>query len=110
MGKRDFPVGPVVKNPSCNARNVGLIPGWGTKTHMPQSNEALGLQLLSWYTTARESMRCNERFCMKQQRLYMPTTKTDCSQMNFLKRAKDITKEDNIKWPVSTWKNVQHQQ
>ena len=37
----------------------------------------------------------------------MPTTKTYCSQMNFLKWAKDITKEDNIKWLVSTWKNVQ---
>ena len=32
MGKRDFTGGPVVKNPSCNARNVALIPGWGAKT------------------------------------------------------------------------------
>ena len=27
----DFPGGPVVKNLPCNARDVGLIPGWGTK-------------------------------------------------------------------------------
>ena len=27
----DFPGGPVVKNPSCNARDAGLIPGQGTK-------------------------------------------------------------------------------
>ena len=30
-GLRDFPGGPVVKNPPCNAGDVGLIPGWGTK-------------------------------------------------------------------------------
>ena len=27
----DFPGGPVVKNLSFNAGDVGLIPGWGTK-------------------------------------------------------------------------------
>jgi len=27
----DFPGGPVVKNPPCNAGDMGLIPGWGTK-------------------------------------------------------------------------------
>ena len=27
----DFPGGPVVKNPPCNARDAGLIPSWGTK-------------------------------------------------------------------------------
>ena len=27
----DFPSGPVVKNPSCNAGDAGLIPGQGTK-------------------------------------------------------------------------------
>ena len=29
--KRDFPGGPVVKNPPSNAGDSGLIPGWGTK-------------------------------------------------------------------------------
>ena len=28
---RDFPGGPVVGNSPCNARDTGLIPGWGTK-------------------------------------------------------------------------------
>ena len=28
---RDFPGGPVVKNPSCNAEDLGLVPGLGTK-------------------------------------------------------------------------------
>ena len=31
IAKRDFPGGPVVKNPSCNAGDAGLIPGRGTK-------------------------------------------------------------------------------
>ena len=30
-GLRDFPGGPVVKNPPCNAGDVGSIPGQGTK-------------------------------------------------------------------------------
>ena len=28
---QDFPGGPVVKNPPCNARDAGSVPGWGTK-------------------------------------------------------------------------------
>ena len=28
---RDFPGGPVVKNLPCNAEDMSLIPGWGTK-------------------------------------------------------------------------------
>ena len=31
MGIRDFPGGPVVKNPPSNAGDVGSIPGRGTK-------------------------------------------------------------------------------
>ena len=31
MNNRDFPGGPVVKNPPSNAGDAGLIPGWGTK-------------------------------------------------------------------------------
>ena len=29
-GSGDFPSGPVVKNPPCNAGDSGSIPGWGT--------------------------------------------------------------------------------
>ena len=43
---KDFPGGPVVKNPPANTEDVGLIPGQG-RSHMPQSNEAHMLQLLS---------------------------------------------------------------
>ena len=30
-GHRDFPGGPVVKNPPYNPRNAGLVPDWRTK-------------------------------------------------------------------------------
>ena len=35
---RDFPGGPVVKNPPSNPGNMGSIPGQGTKTCMPWGN------------------------------------------------------------------------
>ena len=37
----DFPGGPVVKNPSANAGDVGLIPGQGTR--IPHAAEELKL-------------------------------------------------------------------
>ena len=36
-GDTGFPGGPVVKNPSANARDAGSIPGPG-RFHMPQAN------------------------------------------------------------------------
>ena len=39
--KRDFPRGPVVKNPLFNAGDAGSIPCWGTK--IPHAVEQLGL-------------------------------------------------------------------
>ena len=38
---RDFPGGPLVKNPPLNQWDVGLIPGWGTK--IPHTGEQLSL-------------------------------------------------------------------
>ena len=35
--KRDLPGGPVIKNPPCNAGNMGSVPGWGTK--IPRATE-----------------------------------------------------------------------
>ena len=49
----DFPSGPVVKNPCCNAGDTGLIPGPGT-AHMPWSNKAHTPQLLSQCSRASE--------------------------------------------------------
>ena len=39
IGRWDFPGGPVVKNPSCNARDAGSIPGQGTE--VPQLERSL---------------------------------------------------------------------
>ena len=41
---RDFPGGPVVKNPPSNAGDVGLIPGWETK--IPHAAGQLSLHTL----------------------------------------------------------------
>ena len=49
----DFPGGPVVKNPSVNAGDTGLIPGPG-RFHLLWSNEAHGPQLLSLCSRAWE--------------------------------------------------------
>ena len=46
----DFPGGPVVKNPSCNAGEAGSIPGQGTKI----------LQA----TATREPVYCNKISCL----------------------------------------------
>ena len=45
---QDFPGGPVVKNLPCNAGDMGLIPGWGTKTpHTEEELSPLASQLES---------------------------------------------------------------
>ena len=52
MSFRDFPGGPVVKNPPCNAGDAGLIPGQGTKI-----SHAAGQ--LSLHATTTELARLN---------------------------------------------------
>ena len=59
----NFPGGPVVKNLPCNAGDVGSIPGQGTK--IPHAAGQLSLRHNHW---TRESVNCNERSCMMQQR------------------------------------------
>ena len=44
-----FPGGPVVKNPYCNAKDMGLTPGWGIK--IPYATEPKGNQ--SWVFIGR---------------------------------------------------------
>ena len=51
---RDFPGGPVVKNPPSNAGDVGSVPGWGTK-----NPHAWG-QLSPWHHNWRKLMGCNK--------------------------------------------------
>ena len=52
MGHRDFPGGPVVKNPPYNAGDAGSIPGQGTK--IPHAAGQL-----SRLATTTELMRLN---------------------------------------------------
>ena len=63
---RDFPGGPVAKNPPGNAGDTGWIPSQGIK--IPH---ALG-QLLNLSTTSRESVHLNKRSCTTQQRSCVP--------------------------------------
>ena len=58
---RGFPGGPLLRNPPCNAGDMGLIPGGETKI-------PLATQQLSPCTTTRESVRCNKRSHMMQLR------------------------------------------
>ena len=48
---RDFPGGPVVKNPPSNAGDAGLTPGWEPRVPVPRGNQACPLQLLSLRAT-----------------------------------------------------------
>ena len=57
--QKHISAGPVVKKMPCNAWDVGLIPGWGTK--IPHATEQL-----SPYATAREAVQCNEKAHMIQ--------------------------------------------
>ena len=53
---RDFADGPVGKNPPSSARDLGLIPGWGTKIA-----QARGGKLNPGVTTREEPEHHNER-------------------------------------------------
>ena len=64
----DFPGMPVVKNSFCDARDVGLIPGQGIEIPLLWSNSTWALQLLSPQAIVGESVHCDERPCMIQQR------------------------------------------
>lgn len=57
--KGDFPGGPLGKNPSRNAGDVGLIPGRGTSI-------PLVMELSLWATT-RESTKKDPMCCNKDQ-------------------------------------------
>ena len=51
---RDFPSGPVVKNPPYNAGETGSIPGQGTKIPHTAGQLACAPQLLSLRASTRE--------------------------------------------------------
>ena len=61
---KDFPGGPVVKNTPAKAGDMGLIPDLG-RFHMPWSNEAHVLQLLSLHVAIVKA--APSRTCALQQ-------------------------------------------
>ena len=71
---RDFPDGPVVKNPPCKAGNMGSIPSWGTK--IPHAEEQLS-QLAA--TTVPTCLHHKSSLCAQDP---CDATKTQCSQIN----------------------------
>ena len=85
-----LPGGPVVKNPPCNAGDVGSIPGQGTKI-LHAMEQLIPPQLQSPCVTVKdptcrnqEFMCHNYRSCMPQWRQRIPraATKMQCSQID----------------------------
>ena len=64
----DFPGGPMVKTPPCNAGDMGSIPGQGTKIphvmeQLSPSNTTTKAMHCTARATARESGQCNKGCC-----------------------------------------------
>ena len=57
--RRDFPHGPVVKNPPCSAWDMGVIPGQGTKTPPAMGKLSLGTVARETVGHKERSIRCN---------------------------------------------------
>ena len=57
---RDFPGGPVVKNPPCNAGDTGLSPGRGTKVPHAAEQQSLRPQLESPCAKTKAPVRHNK--------------------------------------------------
>ena len=62
---RDSPGGPVVKNPPCNAGDMGSIAGWQPKIPYAVKQLSPRAQLLTLYATT-ESVHGNDRSHMMQ--------------------------------------------
>ena len=63
----------MVKNLSCNAEDMGSVPGWGTEIL-----HAMGQ--ISLCTTTGESMRHNERFYVMQPRSHVPQVRPNTAK------------------------------
>ena len=73
--RRDFPGGPVLKNPPCNSEDKGSIPGQGNKIQH-------ATELLSLSATATEACTPQlENPCTKMKIPNAPT-ETQCSLIN----------------------------
>ena len=92
---RDFPGGPVVENPTCNAGEAGLLPAQGTKIPHAAENEARKPQLPRALTL--EPALCNVKAFVPPQRA--STSKIDNN--NFLKISAVIFYSSNRKYTPS---------
>ena len=72
--QRDFPGGPVVKNPPTNAGDAGSIPGQGTK--IPRAAGQLSLCA----TTREKPVCCNKRSRMPQRKTHVPQLRPDAAK------------------------------
>ena len=78
---RDYPSGPVIKNPPCNAGDVGSIPGLGTK--MPHAMGQLSPCAVTTELTTTLDRPCNAtRDLHDAMKIPCAATKTQCSQIN----------------------------
>ena len=76
LQQRDFPGGPVVKNPPCNAGDMSLIPGEGTKIlHAAE-------KLSSLAATTEPCTATRESLFMRHHKDPAWQTKTWCNQIN----------------------------
>ena len=90
---QDFPGGPVVKNPSCDAGETGSTPGWGTKiphavgqpsphatTREPVCHNYRAHVLWSLHATTREKpMHHNEEPAPHNERSHMPQLRSEAA-------------------------------
>ena len=60
MHTRDFPGGPVVKNPSCNTEHLGSIPDKGTKIPHAAGKRSWGAQTKTQHRQ-KESLKKKEK-------------------------------------------------
>ena len=84
---RDFPGGPVVKNPSANAGDTGLILGLG-RFRILQSNQALSPQLLK----LMRPRACREATAMRS--LYATTRVASTRHTR-----KSLSSNEDPEWP-----------
>ena len=89
--QKDISGGPVVKRMPCNAWDVGLIPGWGTK--IPRATEQL-----SPYATTRESVQRNQRAHMIQWNSYRLPLRPDAAKSYMILKRHNRVKMQLMEW------------
>ena len=95
---RDFPGGPVVKNPPTSVGDEGPVPGWGGR-HVPRSSEACAPQSLSTRGSPRSATRegtAERSPCAATKRSHCPQLEKAC-----LKRQRPGLPKIDTQWGFS---------